>query len=353
MKAVLLAGGFGTRLRPLTLDTPKPIVPVFDRPLLRYQIEQLKQLPEIDEIILSLNYQPSLIEEVFGNGSEIGVRIRYMVEPSPLGTGGAIKFAAGNIKDTILVFNGDVLTNTDLRRVIELHRSRAARATIVLTPVDNPSAYGLVETDKVGNVRQFLEKPSGDQVTCNTINAGIYVLEPATFDRIPENTNWSIERKYFPSLVENRETFVAYIDRGYWIDIGTPEKYLQVHRDIMTGTCQSYPFSDGSTGGPNVAPTATVSSDAELEGVCFIADQVQVDPDATIRSYSVIGTGVRVGSGAVIDGAILWPGATVGVNATVTGSIIGRQVTVGAHAVIGPRAVIGDNSVISPYSRIE
>tara|TARA_B100001123_G_scaffold437934_1_gene571689 strand:+ start:18664 stop:19626 length:963 start_codon:yes stop_codon:yes gene_type:complete len=320
---------------------------------LRYQIEQLKQFPEIDEIILSLNYQPNAIEEVFGNGSEIGVRIRYMVEPLPLGTGGAIKFAAGNIEDTILVFNGDVLTNTDLRKVVDLHRSRAAKATIVLTPVDNPSAYGLVETDKVGNVRQFLEKPSGDQIICNTINAGIYVLEPTTFDRIPENTNWSVERKYFPSLVENRETFVAYIDRGYWIDIGTPEKYLQVHRDIMTGTCRSYPFPDGSTGGSNIATTATVSSDAELEGVCFIADQVQIDPGAAIRSYSVVGTGARVGSGAVIDGAILWPGATVGVNATVTGSILGCQVTVGDHAVIGPRAVIGDNSVISPYSRIE
>ena len=168
-----------------------------------------------------------------------------------------------------------------------------------------------------------------------------------------KNTPWSIERSYFPSLVERKENFSAYIYNGYWIDIGTPEKYLQVHRDIMTGTCQSYPFSDGSTGGPNVAPTATVSSDAELEGVCFIADQVQVEPDATIRSYSVIGTGVRVGSAAVIDGAILWPGTTVGLNATITGSIIGRQVTVGAHAVIGPRAVIGDNSVISPYSRIE
>ena len=352
MKAILLAGGFGTRLRPLTLDTPKPIVPVFDRPLLRYQIEQLKQLPEIDEIILSLNYQPKAIKEVFGNGSEIGIRIHYMVEPSPLGTGGAVKFAAGNIKDTILVFNGDVLTNTDLREVIELHRSRAAKATIVLTPVDNPSAYGLVETDKFGNVHRFLEKPSGDQITCNTINAGIYILEPVTFDRIPDRTNWSIERKYFPSLVENGDTFVAYIDHGYWIDIGTPEKYLQVHRDIMTGTCQSYPFRDVPGDGPHIAPTATVSSNAKLEGTCFVADQVKVDAEATIGSYSVIGTAVRVGSGAVIDGAVVWPKTTIGANATVRGAIVGRNVTVGDHAVIGPRAVIGNNSVISPYSRI-
>jgi NDP-sugar pyrophosphorylase family protein len=352
MKAVLLAGGFGTRLRPLTIDTPKPIVPVFDRPLLRYQIEQLKQLPEIDEVILSLNYQPKAIEEVFGNGSEIGIRINYMVEPSPLGTGGAVKFAAGNLKDTILVFNGDVLTNTDLREVIELHRSRSAKATIVLTPVDNPSAYGLVETAPDGNVSRFLEKPSDDQITCNTINAGIYVLEPVTFDRIPDETNWSIERKYFPSLVESGDTFVAYIDHGYWIDIGTPEKYLQLHRDIMTGTCKAYPFRDVATGHPHIAPSATVSSDARLEGTCFIAARVEVDEKATIGSYSVIGTATRVGSGAVIDGAIVWSGTTIGANATVRDAIVGHNVTVGDHAVIGPGAVIGDNSVISPYTRI-
>lgn len=353
MKAVLLAGGFGTRLRPLTIDTPKPIVPVFDRPLLRYQIEQLKQLPQIDEVILSLNYQPKAIEEVFGNGSELGIRIHYMVEPSPLGTGGAIKFAAGNLTDTILVFNGDVLTNTDLREVIELHRSRAAQATIVLTPVDNPSAYGLVETAKDGTVRRFLEKPSSDQITCNTINAGIYVLEPVTFGRIPDKTNWSIERKYFPSLVENGDTFVAYIDRGYWIDIGTPEKYLQVHRDIMTGTYQAYPFHDVPAGRPYIAPSAMVSPNAELEGVCFIAEEVTVEAEATIGSYSVIGTAARVGSGAVIDGAIVWSATTIGANATVRGAIVGRNVIVGDHAAIGPGAVIGDNSVISPYSRIE
>src|SRR5919106_4238027 len=152
MKAILLAGGKGTRLRPLTIHTPKPIVPIFDRPFLHYQLDLLKQVPEIDEVILSLNYQPRRIEEIFGDGSGTGVRIRYVVEPAPLGTGGAVRFAAQGITDTLVVFNGDVMTSVDLNRVVTLHRERNAKATIVLTPVDNPAAYGLVETAADGAV---------------------------------------------------------------------------------------------------------------------------------------------------------------------------------------------------------
>ena len=210
MKAILLAGGKGTRLRPLTLHTPKPIVPIFDRPFLQYQIDLLRQAPEIDEVILSLNYQPRRIEEVFGDGSALGIRIRYVVEPEPLGTGGAIKLAAGNTRgEPVVVFNGDVFTSVDLPALIRLHRERRAKATIVLTPVENPAAYGLVETDADGNVQAFVEKPSPDQIRCDTINAGIYVLDPDTLDRIPGGVAYSIERGYFPSLIQNRETFVV------------------------------------------------------------------------------------------------------------------------------------------------
>src|SRR4249919_1858255 len=233
MKAILLAGGKGTRLRPLTIHTPKPIVPIFNRPFLHYQLDLLRKVPEIDEAILSLNYQPRRIEEIFGDGGDTGLSIRYVVEPTPLGTGGAIRYAGEKLRESVVVFNGDVLTQVDLGAVIRLHRERKAKATIVLTPVANPTAYGLVETDVAGNITRFLEKPNADEITCDTINAGIYVLEPDTFDRIPKDQPWSIERSFFPSLIERRETFVAYIYRGYWIDIGTPEKYMQVHRDVM------------------------------------------------------------------------------------------------------------------------
>src|SRR6266511_2751533 len=272
MKAILLAGGKGTRLRPLTLHTPKPIVPILNRPFLYYQIDLLKQIPEIDEVILSLNYQPRRIEEIFGEGEGLGIRVRYVVEPMPLGTGGAIRYAGDSLTESVVVFNGDVLTQVDLAAVLRLHRERKAKATIVLTPVDNPRAYGLVETDRDANIRRFLEKPGEDEITCNTINAGIYVLEPDTFDRIPKDTAWSIERSYFPSLVERGETFVAHTYRGYWIDIGTPDKYTQVHRDIMDGRYQAPPFHDAER--VYLAPDARVEEGAHIEAPAFLDEGV-------------------------------------------------------------------------------
>src|SRR5688500_2581763 len=181
MKAILLAGGKGTRLRPLTIHTPKPIVPIFDRPFLHYQLDLLKQVPEIDEVILSLNYQPRRIEEMFGDGGESGLGIKYVVEPAPLGTAGAVRYAGESLRESVVVFNGDVLTQLNLAEVIAVHRERKAKATIVLTRVDNPSAYGLVETDPQGNISRFLEKPKPEEIPGNTINAGIDVLDPHTF----------------------------------------------------------------------------------------------------------------------------------------------------------------------------
>ena len=352
MKAILLAGGKGTRLRPLTLHTPKPIVPIFERPFLHYQIDLLRQIPEVDEIILSLNYQPRRVEEVFGDGSDLGIRIRYLVEPTPLGTAGAVKYAEQYLSDSVVVFNGDVLTEVNLAEVLALHRSRGARATIVLTPVENPRAYGLVETDAEGNVRRFLEKPDPDQITCDTINAGIYVLEPETFDRIPKDTAWSIERSYFPSLVERQETFVAYVYRGYWIDIGTPAKYLQVHRDIMDGRFNAPPFN--TTGSqPWVAAGARVDDGVALKGPCFVGDGVVVKAGARIEAYSVLGRQCHVEEDAVIDGSILWANCWVGREAHVGASILGRHCHVGRNALIPGGAVLGDKSVITDYTRIE
>src|SRR6186713_1829367 len=310
MKALLLVGGQGTRLRPLTIHAPKSIVPIFNRPFLHYQLDLIKQVPEIDEVILSLNYQPHRIEEVFGDGRDVGIKIRYVVEPTPLGTAGAVRYAAQGVRDTIVVFNGDVLTQVDLRGLIDFHRGRRARATIVLTPVDNPTAYGLVETDPSGNVEAFVEKPSPDQIKCDTINAGIYVLEPDTLDRIPADTVYSIERGYFPSLVSNHETFVAYIYRGYWIDIGTPAKYRQAHRDIMDGRFVAPPFANDA-GKTVVSPDARIEDGAVIEGPCFIDAGVVIKKGARIGPYSVIGAHSHVGEGAVLEGSILWPNTWV------------------------------------------
>lgn len=352
MKAILLAGGKGTRLRPLTLHTPKPIVPIFDRPFLYYQIDLLRQVPEIDEIILSLNYQPRRVEEVFGDGSDLGIRIRYLVEPTPLGTAGAVKYAEQYLSDSVVVFNGDVLTQVNLAEVLALHRSRRAKATIVLTPVANPRAYGLVETDADGRVQRFLEKPDPDQITCDTINAGIYVLEPETFDRIPKETAWSIERSYFPSLVERGETFVAYVYRGYWIDIGTPAKYLQVHRDIMDGRFLAPPF-DAVGSQPWVAPDAKVEPGAALEGPCYVGAGAVVKAGARIAAHSVVGRQCHIEEDAVVDGAVLWANTWIGREARVEAAVLGRHCHIGRNASVPPGAVLGDKSVLTDFTRFD
>jgi NDP-sugar pyrophosphorylase family protein len=350
MKAILLAGGQGTRLRPLTLHTPKPVAPIFNRPFLEYQIDLVRRLPGISEIVLSLNYQPNRIAEVFGDGSRFGVRLRYVVEPSPLGTGGAIKYAAGETRgEPILVFNGDVFTSTDLAALLRLHEVRRARATIVLTPVDNPAAYGLVETDAEGNIQAFVEKPSADQIRCDTINAGIYVLEADTLDRIPAETVYSIERGYFPSLIARGETFVAQISRGYWIDIGTPEKYRQAHHDIMDGRFAAEPFLN-APGSAQVSPTARVADDVAIATPCFIDDDVTIGRGARIGRYSVIGRGCEIGEGASIDGAILWPGTIVGAQAHVGAIMAGRGCRFGDSCVISSNALLGDGSIVTEYS---
>jgi NDP-sugar pyrophosphorylase family protein len=240
----------------------------------------------------------------------------------------------------------------NLAEVIALHRSRHARATIVLTPVENPSAYGLVETDAEGNVRRFLEKPDPSQITCNTINAGIYVLERETLDRIPRDTAWSIERSYFPSLVERGETFVAYVERGYWIDIGTPAKYLQVHHDIMDGRFVAPPF-DAAKGRAWISPEARVDEAATVEGPCFIADGAIVKAGARIRPYSVLGRQCHVEEDAVVERSIVWANGWVGREARVASAILGRHCHVGRNATVAPGMVLGDKSVLTDFTRYE
>ena len=357
MKAILLAGGKGTRLRPLTIHTPKPIVPIFDRPFLHYQLDLLKQVPEIDEVILSLNYQPRRIEEIFGDGSESGLAIKYVVEPAPLGTAGAVRYAGESLRESVVVFNGDVLTEIDLRAVVALHRERKAKATIVLTPVSNPAAYGLVETDGDGNITRFLEKPKPEEITCDTINAGIYVLEPDTFDRIPKDTAWSIERSFFPSLIERRETFVAYVYRGYWIDIGTPEKYMQVHKDIMDGRYggtrngrKAPMFANGSH--TWISPEARVEDGATIEGPCFIDSGSVVKPGARVGAYSVVGRQCHIEEQAQLENTIIWANSRISQDAVVRRAILGRHCHIGRNATIDDSIVLGDKSVVTDYSRL-
>src|SRR5262245_5894732 len=286
MKGLILAGGKGTRLRPLTINTPKPVVPVANSPFLLYQID-LMQSGGIQEIILSLSYQPRKIEDLLKDGSDYGVWIRYAVEGTPLGTGGAFKNAEENIDSTTVVFNGDVLTSLDLSTVIARHREKGAIATLVLTPVDNPSAYGLVETNPGGWVQRFIEKPGPDEVTCNTINAGIYVLEPSVLRYMPKGEAYSFERGLFLTLLEQKDPVLAFIMDQYWIDIGTPQKYLEVHHDILTRKFVS----------PRVAASALDRS--SLPSGATVDEKSIVDHDVMLRGgvrieNSVIGRNCKI-----------------------------------------------------------
>ncbi len=350
MKAVILAGGKGTRLRPLTLHTPKPIVPILDRPFLSFQIDVLRH-SEISEIVLSLSYQPRRIEKIFGDGSDLGVKIIYTVESEPLGTAGAVKKAEPFLGSTTIVFNGDVLSDVDLPAVIAQHQATGAKATIVLTPVENPAAYGLVELEEDGRVRRFLEKPSYDEITCDTINAGIYILEPETLAHIPPGKNYSFERGVFPAFLREKVPFYAYVHRGYWIDVGTPEKYLKAHEDLLSGEAKLKGF-DGKQGGVYIDPTASVDGNSKISGPAFVGAGTTVKPGARIEPFAVVGNNCRIEEGATVADSVLWPNVRVGEEARVHGALIGRNTHIGRHAVVGRGIVLGDKSVVADFSRL-
>ncbi len=342
MQALILAGGKGTRLRPLTVYTPKPIVPICNRPFLLYQIDTLRRAGIVD-ITLSLSYQPNKIEHLLGDGTDFGVKLKYTVEPQPMGTAGAYKFAEDLIREPTVVFNGDILTDLDLKTVIREHNERQATATIVLTPVDNPRDYGLVETEPDGRIRQFLEKPKEENLPCNTINAGTYILEPKVLDFIPAGENHSFEYGLFPELLRRGEAFFAHVPpRTYWIDLGTPERYLQAHHDLLANRVGRVHLKDRR--GDFDSATA-----AEIDDLSIIGDDCQIKPGAQIIN-SVLGQGSFVEERARVENSVIWPHTRVGTAAVVTDSIVGRGCHIGRSAVVGPGAVLGDKTSLTDYT---
>jgi mannose-1-phosphate guanylyltransferase len=348
MRAVILAGGEGTRLRPLTLSTPKPVVPVVDRPFLRHQLDLLARAG-VREVVFSVAYRPERVEAVFGDGRAMGVHIQYAVEDTPLGTGGAVRNALPLLDERTIVLNGDVLTDVDLGEIVARHEAEKAQATILLTPVPNPAAYGLVETDSAGRVRRFIEKPQPEQITTDTINAGIYVLETRVLDLMPAGVNHSIERGFFPALLARGDRVLGPVHRGYWIDIGTPEKYLQVHRDILNRR-----FAVALDGAPRaegfVHPSARVSGEALLDGHFYVGPGCEVEAGARLGPDAVLVADVRVRKGAYVRDSVLWSGVEAGPDCEVQGCLVGPGVRLGRSCVLRG-AVLGEGSSVSDYSR--
>jgi mannose-1-phosphate guanylyltransferase len=350
MKAVILAGGEGTRLRPLTLTVPKPVVPVVDRPFLRHQLDLLARVG-ITEVVFSLGYQPERIQAVFGDGRELGFRIHYAVEGTPLGTGGAVKNAEPYLDETTVVFNGDVLTDVDLPGVVRAHRESGAKATLVLAPVPNPAAYGLVEADAAGRVKSFIEKPTDpNQITTDQINAGIYVLDTSTLALMPPAQNHSIERAFFPALLRRGDLVRAWVHRGYWIDIGTPEKYLQVHRDILRGRFPVDLDAQPREGGW-VHAEARIDAGAELEGPFYVGSGCRVATRAHVGPDAVLASAVQVRAGARVSDSVVWEGSELAESSRIEGALLAARVRVGRHAHLAPGAVLGEASVVSDHSR--
>jgi NDP-sugar pyrophosphorylase family protein len=345
MQALILAGGKGTRLRPLTVYTPKPIVPILNRPLLQYQLEILAR-SGVTDITLSLSYQPDKIEDVLGDGSDFGVNLRFITEPSPMGTAGAYKFAAGSIRETTVVFNGDIITDVDVASVIETHSANNAEATILLTPVEDPSKFGLVETGKKGEVVRFLEKPSPEMLAdlpTKNINAGLYVLEPSVLDLIPPGENCSFEYDVFPALIQKKRPFFARVIKGeYWRDVGTPASYLSAHHDFLGGKIKR--FFDA---GDSVSDIATTAS---IDKISIIGDGCVIKPNSKITN-SVLGPGVYVDEKASIANSVIWAHTRISSWADIDGAIVGKSCYIGRNCSIRPGAVLGDKTSLPDYSK--
>jgi NDP-sugar pyrophosphorylase family protein len=346
MQALILAGGKGTRLRPLTVYTPKPIVPVMNRPFLLFQIEVLAKAG-ITDIVLSLSYQPDKIEDLLGDGSDFGVRLTYLTEPSPMGTGGAYRFAADWLNETAVVLNGDILTDIDISALIDFHRSKHSTATLALTPVEDPSAYGLVATDKDGRILRFLEKPKAEDTAkqkINTINAGIYVLEPSILDLIPPNEARSFEYDVFPAVLEKGEAFFGFVlENSYWRDLGNPKSYLEAHHDFFNGSIRGFEIDRSATS--DIATTASVDK------VSIIGQGSVIKPGARIVR-SAIGAGVHIDEKAVIEDSVVWGHARISAGAEIRDAVIGRSCYIGRSVTVNEGTVLGDKASVPDYSRI-
>jgi len=318
VKAVVLVGGEGTRLRPLTYSTVKAMVPVLNKPFLEYVIRYLKG-HNIDEIVLALGYKPDAIMRYFGDAGHLGVRLIYSVESHPLGTAGAIKYAEQYLGDTFLVFNGDVFTDVDLTDMLAFHRSKGAKVTIALTPVDDPTHFGVAETDEQQHIVRFVEKPPRDQVTSNMINAGIYIIDREILKRVPPEKHFMFERDVFPQLIAEREPVFAYTSCSYWIDTGTPEKYLQLHRDLLCGRSVKVAFHTKET---MVDKSCTVPASARLTAPVLIDRDCSIGSGARLEGPIVIGAGCTISAGASLENSILWQNVTVGENAVLKNCIV-------------------------------
>lgn len=352
---MILAGGEGTRLRPLTSRLPKPVVPLVDQPFISYMLDWLRG-HGVDDVIMSCGFLADGVRAVLGDGGEYGVRLRYVEEPRPLGTGGALKFAEALLDERFFMLNGDVLTDIDLTAQMRQHEQTGARCTLALIGVDDPSAYGLVRCRDGGGVTEFLEKPGADEaLDTNLVNAGAYIIEREVLSEMaPAGTNISIERDVFPKLVDHG--LYGYEASGYWLDIGTPSRYLQATYDILEGKVRTAVGLRLDASGMRLLPPDGVGG--RIAAPALIREGCEIARDASVGGRVVLGRGVRIAAGATVEDSVLLDGVVVGPRTLIRGAIIGANVIIGAHCtidghvVLGEDVTIGDENVLSAGARV-
>ncbi|MCS7209117.1 MAG: NDP-sugar synthase [Fimbriimonadales bacterium] len=362
MRGVIIAGGFGTRLRPLTLRRPKPLIPVANRAFLEYQVAQLKAAGA-DEIVFATNYLAERIEAHFGDGSRFGVRMRYAIETEPLGTAGAIRNAVEGLPaDRAVVFNGDILTDFDIGAIVRQHLENHAQVTLTLYRVRRPHPYGVIRVSETGRVQAFLE-PTEEQKRAadrgepmegsDFINAGIYVMEPETLARIPLRP-CSIEREFYPQILAEGAPVYGVEGRGFWLDIGRPAQYLRATRALLSGEVKTVlpPIGYRTAQGYWLGAEAEIEPDAEIEAGCHIGDNVRIEARVQLIGYTVVGAGSSVGGGSVLHGCILGERVQIGDGCHLVDCIIDDECLIEPHVRLR-NAVLGAGSVIRAYSAVE
>lgn len=344
MKAVVMAGGEGSRLRPLTLGRPKPMVPLANRPMLEHILLLLKR-HGITEVVITVQYMATHIQTEIGDGSELGMTVTYSVEDQPLGTAGSVRQAAESLTDTFLVISGDALTDFDLHAVVDYHRKCNAMATLTLYRVANPLEYGVVVTREDGRIRQFQEKPSWGEIVTDTINTGIYVLEPSIFEYYQRNQVFDFSKDLFPLLLRDEKPLFGYVAGGYWTDVGSIEEYVRATRDALMGKVQ-IDWGMEQVDGIWREDGVDIEPDAQVRGPVYLGRDVKIKSGAMVHGPSVIRDNTVVERGAHIDRSIIWRGSNIGPRSEVRGSLLGAECTLQANAVVSENTVVSDHTII-------
>lgn len=353
MRALILFGGLGTRLRPLTYTVPKPMLPVVNKPFAAYQLELLKR-HRIRDITFCLSYLPGLFKDYFGDGKRWGLRIDYAIEKDPLGTAGAIKNALRGVnnREPFIVFNGDILTDLDLTRLINFHRSKKSFATIALTPVQDPSLYGLVEMSETGRIERFIEKPNMKEVSSNIINAGTYIFNPGVLQYIPDGIPYSAERELFPSLLAERIPVYGFVNNTYWLDIGTADKYLQAHFDILSNVKKWKVPGKKIKRDVWAGPKCIVSSGISINGRLSLGKKVQIEESVEVNGIVSIGDNCLIGKEVSLSNCVMLNNVKIKDKARIEKSLLGNNCVVGENAHIGKGNCLGDGTVIERNSKL-